>query len=323
VIERLRALRRTPDTASEWFAARQRFPGDPALERAFAAWLAAKPERRREYALREVAWELSRPAAEAHASATVGRSTGRATRRRLLVGSGLAALLALATFAWWTTAAVQAAQFATAVGEQRTVVLDDGSRVTLNTHTVMDVRLYRDRREIDLRSGEAFFEVTGDTQRPFTVHTRLGEARVLGTKFTVWVQQQSVEITTEQGLVQVAASVPAAGAPPVYVRPGERALIGEGRGDLRVERADLVRINNWREQRIEFDAVPLVEALAEFSRYTPKALRTDDADTGAIKISGVFRTGDVAALAASLKGSFGLEIVNAPDGTWVVRRVQR
>jgi transmembrane sensor len=322
VIERLRALRRTPETASEWFAARQRRPGDPELERAFAAWLAAKPEHRREYALREVAWDLAKLAAKPHTPAAPGRRDDRGARRHLLVGGGLAAALAMVIFTWWTTASVQAAQFATAVGEQRTVMLEDGSRVTLNTRSVVEVRLYRDRREIDLRAGEAFFEVASDPDRPFTVRTRLGEARVLGTKFAVWLQPQSVEVTTQEGLVRVAASAPD-GAAPVYVRPGERALIDERRGDLRVERADLGRIDNWRQRRLEFDAVPLADALAEFSRYTPKMLRPGDGATGAIRISGVFRTGDVGALGASLKGSFGLEIVSAPDGTWLVRPAAR
>jgi transmembrane sensor len=323
VIERLRALRRPPQTAGEWFAARQRRPDDAELQRRFEAWLAERPERRREYALREVAWELAAPAAESYRAITAERRHASVQmRRRFVVGAGLAAGLAAASVTWWTVAPVQAAQYTTAAGEQRSIVLADGSTVTLNTRTELQVRVYRNRRDVQLSSGEAHFDVARDESRPFRVRTSLGEARVLGTRFTVYHRPDSLEVTTEEGLVQVtrAGTTATDAGATVLVRPGERAVVAEGEDTVRLGAGDLQRIANWRSQRVEFDGVPLTEALTEFSRYSGRTIRPANAEVGAIRISGVFRTGDLAALQTGLSESFGLKISSAPGGAWVVDR---
>jgi transmembrane sensor len=81
--------------------------------------------------------------------------------------AGLAAsVIVAAGLDWWLTLS-RPDQFQTKVGEQRSVLLADGSRVTLNTASRIEVRLQADQRVVQLLQGEALFEVAHDAQRPF------------------------------------------------------------------------------------------------------------------------------------------------------------
>lgn len=319
----LQELRPTSVSAADWFAARHGGATSPALERAFKQWLAESPENRRQYALCEVAWDLSRQAAEGlRAPASEEPARAAAPRRRWAFGLGLAASVIIAAVLLWLTTGSepQAVRYATGPGEQRTITLTDGSRITLNTRTELEATIARDRREILLESGEAFFEVAHDSSRPFRVLTSLGWVRVVGTRFGVYRRSQSLEVSTEQGLVRVSsAGLPEATAA-VLVRPGESAVIAAPDARPRHRRADLERIDNWRHQRLEFDAVPLAELLEEFSRYTAVPLHAADEEIGAMRVSGVFHIGDVAALSRTLRAAFGLVVRDSGSGELIIER---
>ena len=214
----------------------------------------------------------------------------------------------------------QFGHYATAAGEQRIITLADGSRVTLNTRTRLDALVGRDRREVVLESGEAFFEVAHDPVRPFRVLTSLGNVSVLGTRFAVYDRLQSVEVTTEQGLVRVSSAGLPESIAAIHVRSGESAVITAPNSRPRLQQADLKRIENWRNQRLEFNAVPLADLLKEFSRYTPVPLQAANAETGAIRVSGVFRIGDISALSKTLHAAFGLAVRNSETGRLIVER---
>lgn len=312
MITRLRDLRSMPTTASEWFAARHGGRADPAFERAFEIWLAADPDRQRQFALCEIAWDLSRrPAAESRGLSLpeVPKCT-TAPRRHWALGIGLAASMVIAAIALWFTVTMtrsETVRYATDAGEQRSVTLADGSRITLNTRTELEATIGRDR-EVVLESGEAFFDVAHDPARPFYVLTSLGRVRVVGTRFAVYRRPHSLEVSTEQGLVRVSSAGLPESAATLAVRPGESAVIEAPDLPPRLQPADLKRIENWRHQRLEFDTVPLAELLEEFSRYTHVPLRAANEEIGALRVSGVFHIGDVAALSTALQATFGLTI---------------
>src|SRR5690606_16438288 len=79
---------------------------------------------------------------------------------------------------------------ATAVGEQKTVQLDDGSMMTLNTRTSVEIDFNRDRRRVIVTRGQAVFDVAADSQRPFQVVTEHAQVDVLGTRLDVYRQPE-------------------------------------------------------------------------------------------------------------------------------------
>lgn len=329
MIRRLQKMRRTPVTAADWFAARHRGGAgseghtDPELERTFEAWLAEDPERQRQYALCEIAWDLARPAAERLRSpeAQVPEHAG-APLRRWAMGAGIAATALIALAALWLTLASDPPplRYSTGPGEQRTIVLADGSRVILNTRTTLSTTILARQRDVALENGEAFFEVAHDPSRPFRVLTPLGQVTVMGTRFNVYRRPGSLEVTTEQGLVRVSSAGQPDATKDLLVSAGEGAAIVAPGAKPQLRHADLRRIENWRQRRLEFDSIPLAELLEEFSRYTTASLHPATPEIGALRVSGVFHLGDITALSVTLDAAFGLEVRDSGDGSWLVDR---
>ncbi len=113
-------------------------------------------------------------------------STRRATmaqRRRVWLGAAMGALATAVILIaiWQRYPAVQHGVYRTTVGTLQSVVLADGSEATLNSDSDIVVDLSLRERDIDLRRGEAFFQVTKNPRRPFVVsagaHRVIAEAR--------------------------------------------------------------------------------------------------------------------------------------------------
>lgn len=305
---------RRPTSAAEWFALRH---GGAGLrrERQFRAWLDASPRNAEDYALCEIAWEVSAGAAQALPeprrvlrSATLGR--------RGMVGAVLAAALAGVVIGFWPAGT---RTWSTGAGEQRTLLLEDGSHVTLNTRTRVEVRYTRRERALRLLEGEAFFEVAKDAGRPFTVRTALGSARAVGTRFNVYLEDARLAVTIEEGRVEVAG---AGGGQGVLVDAGRCAELRRGMARANVARADLAAALDWRDQRIEVTNDSLGSVLRDFSRYTPLPVRAATPAIAALRVSAVLRTGDIAALEATLRGAYGLVVERQGDAYVVVRPAQ-
>lgn len=291
-----------PRTAAQWFAARLG-GGDAKIERQFQDWLRQDPAHGEEYALCEIAWEVSHEAADAMPEERLSPALSRgliARRAFALAISGVAA--AMVTIWLWPPAP---RAYETAPGEQRTLVLEDGSRVTLNTRTRMTVRLARHAREVVLEKGEAFFEVSKSPARPFTVRTSMGSVRAVGTRFNVYLEQRRLSVTTEEGRVQVDSTVPGNG---VLVDAGRHAELIEGMSRAVVESADLGAALGWLTRRLEVDNGTLGDVLGDFSRYSSLPIRADTPAVAALRVTAVLRSGDIEALQATLRGAFGLEM---------------
>jgi transmembrane sensor len=113
-------------------------------------------------------------------------------------------------------------EYVTVDGAQRTVVLDDGSKVRLNANTSIDVDMAADERRVTLRRGEAYFEVAIDRRRPFVVATPRCTATAFGTSFALAlrVQPHRDAVIVTQGAVRVAA-----GGHSIEVGENEEAII--------------------------------------------------------------------------------------------------
>jgi transmembrane sensor len=200
--------------------------------------------------------------------------------------------------------------YATAIGEQETVTLEDGSILTLNTNTKLTVSYSKTERLICLAQGEALFEVK-HSERPFLVEARGTVTRALGTEFDIHAEQEAVSVTLIQGSVRVSAAEPKSGAGPagampekrlresLVLKPGERVDISPGAAPL-VSTIDPARAANWRDGLLQFDNVPLADAIAEMNRYSTTKLRIDDAALASERISGSFPAGKQAEFAESL-----------------------
>ena len=114
-------------------------------------------------------------------------------------------------------------------GQRICMTLQDGSRVWLNSGSTMEYpNIFRkDCRKVNL-SGEAFFDVTTDKERPFIVETFACDIEVLGTKFNVEADAVDSEFSTAllEGSVRLSENI---SGTKMILKPGEKAELIQGR----------------------------------------------------------------------------------------------
>ncbi len=292
----------TKTTAAEWFAQARSGDADPAHEQSWLQWIDDK-DNQQAYENCELVWELS---GELRSSPRIAAlladvPTVRARWRVPVWQVGLAAsLIALGAFGWRFVGAPTTTQYSTAVGEQRTVALADGSTVLLNTDSDVRVQLSRRVRRIELARGEALFSVSHDPSRPFEVHALQGVTTAVGTQFDVELTRSGAAISVLEGTVTVGGSGHAASLPPVAVTAGKGVGYSQEGAVSQLRPAEVNRIQGWRTQRMVFNDVPLDTALTEYNRYSRRPIVLGNPGLGSRHINGVFHIGDEAAFLSAL-----------------------
>lgn len=190
-----------------------------------------------------------------------------------------------------------AADYVTRRGEKLDVTLPDGSAITLNTDTDLDVAFDGRHRTVEVLRGQAFFNVAKDPLRPFIVVAGGKQIVAVGTAFDVRLDKERVEVLLVEGRVVVENVTQAGSAAPtaetanasIHLNPGE-ALVATDKEVIHAAAQDAERLLKWRDGLIEFDNTTLAEAVAEFNRYSAQTIRIEDPKLATLPISGVFRT---------------------------------
>ncbi|HEY9109264.1 MAG TPA: FecR domain-containing protein [Roseateles sp.] len=221
--------------------------------------------------------------------------------------------------------------YSTGVGEQRVIVLADGSRMTLNTSTKTQVRLTDSQRSVTVKHGEALFEVAKDAGRPFVVSVADALVVATGTAFLVRSTPpresagEAFGVTLLEGQVVVQRSMGAVqstlGAP-VVMAPGERLRVGQSpdtphpeSAQARVDRPQLDQLLAWQRGFAILDNTPLPEAISDMNRYSKVQITLADSKAlRSLRISGSYRTGDNAGFAQAVASLYGLVITPREGG---------
>jgi transmembrane sensor len=274
----------------------------------------------------ERAWALL-AAVEDHPRVQEWLASSPAPRARFHHRWAAAAAVLLAIGVAFTIAYLQLRppHYETAIGEQRDVLLPDGSRITLNTDTAVTVRYAESVRRIDLERGEAVFSVKHDAHRPFDVAAGETLTRALGTEFNVDMRRDRISVSVIEGVVRVSAVGDAGtGEPPGIpaLTKGRTAEMRRGEGRIAETAADLNRIHAWRARRMEFSNTPLPDALAEFNRYSPAQVVIGTPELQSVRVSGVFSIGDTEAFLFSLREALGAQTLANADEIVLVRAQQ-
>ncbi|MBO9621690.1 MAG: FecR domain-containing protein [Sphingomonas sp.] len=201
----------------------------------------------------------------------------------------------------------QQARFDTPIGGHKIISLADGSRIELNTQSVVRTAIGETSRDVWLDSGEAYFEVRHRAGEPFVVHAGSRTITVLGTKFSVRRDGDRVTVNVVEGRVRVddsqqrdtSAAIITAGD--TAITRGGSTLIA-AKSEERVESALA-----WRDGMLTFNLNPLSEVAAEFNRYNRTQLEVDPS-AASIPIGGTFQASNVDAFARLLHDAYGLRI---------------
>lgn len=286
----------------------------------FEAWLEGDPARRKELDALNALW--ARLGAVAHSPEVMAERQALAKiarRRRVFQAAGwaIAASVVCGVGALaWRSVAPKTEHYATAIGEQRTVELSDGSKVTLNTASELRVHFTRGERRLDLLAGQASFDVEKDRTRPFIVTAGSGQVRALGTVFDVYKRTDKVVVTLIEGSVAVVPDLnekAPATDPTIILAAGEQLSFGEKDAAPTRASVDLQQASAWRARKLNFVDTPLNEAIAEANRYSRQKIQLRAPGLQDAKISGVFDAGRNESVAEGLRAYFRLRLTRSGD----------
>lgn len=369
--------------AAEWL---QLMRGAPSAEdrAALMAWAQASPEHLRELLLagmleRELAQPgmldgfdidavIARAKTETNVVAMPGRAAApQAFKKQRFRGWKIALaaclVLALGAVGWqqWLQAA-PGTLYATTLGEQRSIQLEDGSVVMLSPSTRIDVAFSAGARDIYLRAGAADFQVAHDKTRPFRVHAGASIVQAVGTRFSVNRLPSGTVVEVTEGVVKLSASRVSAlddgldawlaTWQPAQVdtiqRPGRSLLeVGEARNLVAGESAHIAKngqamaldklsqnrmpaaASAGRAQaddnvavRLLFRDDTLADIVAEFNRFNAVQIEVQGNEARMQRYSGVFDARDSASFLEFIRCCSSLSVARQGE-KMVVRQAER
>ncbi len=242
---------------------------------------------------------------------------------RQLAAVAASVLLLIGMGMWWGLAPTA---YETGIGERRVVTLTDGSAISLDAATRVEVRYSGDRRQLWLEAGRAKFSVAKDPLRPFSVQAGNRMIVATGTQFSVERLSGQVRVLLYEGRVSVLDTSAADGGPvPVRIGakrqiaeqallPGRELQIADRQAVARVAAVDPGRAVGWEAGLLEFADEPLGIAVERMNRYGRVKLRVAGARVGAIPISGQFDGGDEKAFVEGITAVFPVTATRGADG---------
>jgi transmembrane sensor len=236
----------------------------------------------------------------------IGRTTGISRRQALnriglLLLAGPAFWLAQRELPWQHWMADQH----TAIGEQKSLTLPDGTQLLINTNSSLNIAFSASERRIKLVSGEVLITTAKDpspTHRPFTVETRHGFARALGTRFSVRADESISRLAVQEGAVEIRTMESTA---PVILNAGEQSGFSSTRISP-IEALDPASMT-WENGMVVARQMRLADLLDELGRYRPGVLRCH-ASVADLKVSGAFSLRDTDASLRLLQDTLPVSI---------------
>ncbi|MNG84193.1 fec operon regulator FecR [compost metagenome] len=272
--------------------------GTPDERSEFMRWHAASEEHARAWRqLGSLDQRVSAAVGPARQALLQSRSGLR--RRVGKVGNGLAGTFLLGALLAWIGAPSLSPSYwladqRTATGELRTLRLEDGTLLSLNSHTAVDIDYAGEQRVIVLHQGEISVETGHQDPRPLLVRTDDGRLRPLGTRFLVRREDDGTRLEVLQASV---AAMPLNSGDEQVLREGQQVLMnanGLGRIGTVPAGADA-----WTRGMLVVDNVRLADLLATLGQYRSGYLGVDD-QVADLRVTGSFPLTDTDLALSSL-----------------------
>ncbi|MFA5632352.1 MAG: FecR family protein [Porticoccaceae bacterium] len=293
----------------------------------FNQWLKADPRHRQAYVEMEALWgALENPVEKAMAAQpeesgrqTVAHSSSsnavlvqtRLSVNRLAVAACLVLALCV-TVGWqqdWATR--WRSDHVTIAGERKSVIADDGSRITLNTDSALAMNYGAEERRVRLLKGEAWFDVAAGDRRSFVVTTTAGEVRVTGTRFNVRMSGDGALVSLDEGRVELRMPDMTSEAP-VVLMPGQQALL-TGNHISEPLAFDRTAVTAWLRGQFVFYKTPLSEVVDTLNRHRRGRILIARQELNDLEVSGIFSTLDPDAALQAIVGTLPVQQTRLTD----------
>jgi len=297
--------------AAEWLERRVGENWSQDNQAALDAWLAQSPAHTVAYWRLNAAWSRTRRLAAVHPQKEAQSWTANRFLPILLrLAAGLA-IVAVGIAAAQFLLQPRERTFSTAIGGHESVAFADGSRIELNTNTVLRARMTTDQRIVWLDRGEAYFQIKHDPAHPFIV--MVGNHRVtdLGTQFSVRRETGRLQVAVMQGRVTLDAPDAQGAAQIALLTPGDVATAVANRISVKRASQKILTLGlSWRHGALVFDNTSLSDAAVEFNRYNRQQLVIADPSVASLKIYGTFRADNVGDFTRLTEAVFGLRVAD-------------
>ena len=345
--------------ASEWLVEFRGGRPDRATRGRFERWLCSSPEHVRAYLEQSAIWETlhSQPHADSpELQALIERARQALlpnvvsissmktptvavadepqrqlrSRRRMGLAAAATLLLAVAGVSFYLQAPRNS--YSTATGEQRSILLPDGSTIDLNARSRVRVRFDRAGRHIDLVEGQALFRVAKDATRPFIVAVNGTQVRAVGTQFDINQRRHQLVVTVVEGTVAVsgAAAPNRVGVPPapqILLDAGEQLTLTPAAPAVKAVKAqpspqpvDVESATAWTHRRLVFDTTPLEDVAAEFNRNSERPIVVEGRGLDDFHVSGAFSSTDVQSFLRFMRAQTGVDVIEEADRIVITHR---
>ncbi len=310
------------DAAAHWCMRLHADDCTTAERQDFAQWHDAHPLHAFEYAAMLEIWDVADHLPRNEPPVVLPLKPPSRLRTYAIAAAVCLAAVPLAAFTGWEAGWLPSSykHFEAANG-LRKVTLDDGSQVELNLGTELVYSHYKDQRRVTLKKGEAFFSVAHDANHPFIVKAGDGQVRVTGTQFNVWKYEDQVRVMLLEGSVQISSDTLHASVP---LSPGMQASYRQGDASPQVA---AINPNDsalaWRQGKLVLDNLTLADALPLINRYLNKPVMLADANTGMIRIGGIYNLNEVNNLVPSLPKVLPVYLTQNQDGNPVINSIPR
>ena len=294
--------------ASMWLERRDSEEWNEARETELESWLAQSHAHRAAYWRLKAAWTQSeRLVALKSASPKAGMKGRIGPIFSRIVATCIAVVVCVVGMRFYLTQTAQQI-YTTSIGQHRTILLRDGSRIELNTDTRLRVALNSERK-IWLDHGEAYFQIKHDAAQPFLVFAGGHRVVDLGTAFLIRQEATRTEVALVEGSARFDSPTARAGA--TILKPGD--IVYASADAISVNRASKTAISDalaWRRGIIIFDHTTLAAAAIELNRYNTKQIVVLDPVAAKLMIHGRFPADDTTAIVNVAREVFGLRVEN-------------
>jgi transmembrane sensor len=310
------------EAAARWFIRMQEAEPDSPQRTQFEAWLMQSEQHQAEYASICEAWdgissldELKKLAVAREAKYFIKQTNQAKKIKKAVSAVSLCVILAFAGLfgnhqyqQWQASPTMQMAR-QSGTAEILTQTLDDGTQVTLNASSKIEVTYYRNQRHIALLQGEAIFNVTKDPDRPFIVETDTAKITVLGTRFAINKLSKLVRVSVDHGSVRVESKDPASS---IILNNGEVAEIRNGKATQHKD-ADAADYFRFATGTVVFNQADIYEIADVLSRYRKENMTAQGASQE--KINAVLEIKDMQTFLGILPRIANVNVLQASDGT--------
>ncbi|MGB1403868.1 MAG: FecR family protein [Porticoccaceae bacterium] len=318
--------------AAEWFTLVQSAQMSATQRQELHDWLLEHPDHKQAYRQIELVWQSLGELSDTAEGSALRRSVEPLSARLMsYIATPVAmikSLVAAPKYAAAFTAVCVAVgvlllseptapiitHYSTEAGELRTITLADSSEITLSAKSQISTRISDTERSVDLVSGEAFFDIAKDRQKPFFVTVNNVSVEVVGTQFNVQKVRDAVSVAVVEGVVNVFAEDGLMAAiPDAVLTAGQKVVKASGQAFDAVINVPNSDLGAWRMGRLIYTDIALADIVADAGRYFDGKIVLQSQDLADVKVTMTLRTDQVSELPQMLAKTLPLKVHTITD----------